>query len=263
MANASDPILVERDGPVAHVRLNRPEKHNAFDDHMAAALEATFEALEQEPDLRAVVLSGNGPSFCAGGDLEWMRRVADYTQEENLEDARGFQMAYRRIDRFPVPVVGRVQGAALGGGAGLLAVCDIVVAAADASIGFPEVRLGLVPGVIAPYVLRKIGASHARHLFLTGERFDARRAHELGLVHLVAADADDLDEVVTGVVTRLCKVSPDGVRRAKRLVHELEGREGEKAMRLARKAIADARGSSDGREGTQAFLEKRKPRWLS
>ncbi len=261
MTEAADYIHVEHDGPVAHVRLNRPEKRNAFDDHTATVLERAFAALEHVEGLRAVVLSGNGKVFCAGGDMTWMRRVADYSKEENLEDARAFQETFDRIDRFPVPVIGRVHGAALGGGAGLLAVCDIAVVSEDTLIGFPEVRLGLVPGVISPYVIRKIGPSHARHLFLTGESFSGRRAHEIGLAHVLVADEDELDDAVAKIIRRLMKVSPEGARRAKRLVHELEDEHGEKMMRLARKSIADARGSEEGKEGTQAFLEKRKPWW--
>lgn len=261
MTDAVDYIQVEHDGPVAHVRLNRPEKRNAFDDHTARVLERAFEALEHLPDLRAVVLSGNGKVFCAGGDMTWMRRVADYTYEENLADAEAFQRAFDRIDRFPAPVIGRVHGAALGGGAGLLAVCDIAVVSADALIGFPEVRLGLVPGVISPYVIRKIGPGHARHLFLTGERFDGRRAHELGLAHVLVDGEIELDGAVSEIVGGLLKVSPEGARRAKALVHDLDAATGPDALRIARESIARARGSEHGKEGTQAFLEKRKPGW--
>lgn len=257
-------IRVEREGAVATVWLARPEKRNAFDDEMAKELEAAFEGLEGQDDLRAVILAGEGKHFCAGGDLAWMRRVADYTHEENLEDARGFQDAYERIDHFPRPVIGRIQGAALGGGAGLIAVCDVAICSSEATIGFPEVRLGLVPGVISPYVMRKIGESHTRHLFVTGERFNADEAFRLGLVHkVVGGDEAALDAAVQATVDQILKVSPEGAERAKGLVHSLSGKSGEGARRAARKAIADARASDDGREGTAAFLEKRKPRWLS
>lgn len=254
-------LVLERDGDVAHVVLDRPEKRNAFDDGLAARLADAFEALAAEPTLRAIVLAGRGKAFCAGGDLAWMRRVATYTHEENLGDAAAFQRAYEAIDRCPVPVVARVQGAALGGGAGLVAACDIAVAAADAVFGFPEVRLGLVPGVISPYVVRAIGARHARHLFLTGERFDVATAVRLGLVHRVAAP-DRLDEVVGEVLAALCKGAPGGVRAAKRLVADLVAADGDQQLALARAAIADARATDDGREGTSAFLEGRKPAWL-
>lgn len=256
-------IDIQRDGPVAFVWLDRPEKRNAFDDIMAGELEAAFASLEDDDELRVVVLAGRGKSFCAGGDLAWMRRVADYSREENLEDARAFQAAYERIDHFPTPVIARVHGAALGGGAGLLAVADLVVAEAETKIGFPEVHLGLVPGVISPYVLSKIGMSQARRYFLTGERFDARTAATMGLVHEVVVGEEALDDAVGAFVSKLCRVSPDGAVRAKGLLRALQYAEGEEALRIARKAIADARGSSDGKEGTRAFLEKRKARWLT
>ena len=264
MGEQQSRIKVEHEGAVATVWLARPDKRNAFDDEMAKELETAFESLEDQDELRAVILAGEGKHFCAGGDLGWMRRVADYTHEENLEDARGFQDAYERIDHCPCPVIGRIQGAALGGGAGLIAVCDVAVCSSEATIGFPEVRLGLVPGVISPYVMRKIGESHTRHLFLTGERINADEAFRLGLVHrVVGGDAAALDAAVQATVDQILKVSPEGARRAKGLVHSLSGKSGEGARRAARKAIADARASDDGREGTAAFLEKRKPRWLS
>lgn len=257
----SDDLLLERDGDVAQVILDRPDKRNAFDDALASRLADAFEALGAEPDLRAIVLAGRGKTFCAGGDLAWMRRVASYTHEENLGDAAAFQRAYEAIDRCPVPVVARIQGAALGGGAGLVAACDIAVAAADAVFGFPEVRLGLVPGVISPYVVRAIGARHARHLFLTGERFDVATALRLGLVHRVAAP-ERLDDVVGEVLATLRKGAPGGVRAAKRLVMDLVGADEATQRAVARQAIADARASADGQEGTTAFLEGRPARWL-
>lgn len=262
MTPPKDPSLViERDGAVASVWFDRPAKHNAFDDTVAAELSEAFATLGTDNSLRAIVLGGRGPSFCAGGDLAWMRRVADYDEAENLADANAFQRAYERIDRCPHPVIARVQGAAMGGGAGLLAVCDVVVAADDVRIGFPEVRLGLVPGVISPYVVKKIGFSHARHLFLTGEGFDAATAHRLGLVHRVVPAAA-LDDAVARVVGSLLKGAPEGIRAAKRLVFDLVEADADTARALARRAIADARASDDGREGTTAFLAKRKPRWL-
>lgn len=254
-------LTLGRDGDVAHVRLNRPDKRNAFDDGLAAALERTFRDLAGDETVRAVVLGGEGPVFCAGGDLAWMRRVADYTAEENLADARAFQGAYDAIDALPQPVVGRVQGAALGGGAGLVAVCDVVVAAEGTRLGFPEVRLGLVPGVVGPYVIRKIGAGHARHLFVTGEVLEAEAAWRLGLVHAVVPEAE-LDAKVASVLEAIRLGSPDGVRRAKRLVRDVEAAPAWDAKAaVAREAIAAARASDDGREGTRAFLERRKPGW--
>ena len=250
----------QEDG-IAYVWLNKPDKHNAFDDHTAAELKSCFDALAADHTVRAVVLGGRGKSFCAGGDLEWMRRVADYSQEENLADAAAFQSAFEAIDRCPHPVIGRLHGAAMGGGAGLIAVCDIVVASTAARIAFSEVRLGLVPGVISPYVLRRIGFAQARHLFLTAERFNAQKALRIGLVHRVV-EAGALDDAVEEVLDDIRACAPQGVRAAKSLLFELAHADHERQLELAREAIANARASEDGREGTTAFLEKRKPRWV-
>jgi methylglutaconyl-CoA hydratase len=257
------PLETTIEGGVARVRLNRPAKRNAFDEVLSAALRETFHGLTNRADVRVVVLSGNGETFCAGGDLEWMRRAAGWTREENLADAAAFQGAFEAIDRCAKPVVARVHGAALGGGAGLVAVCDVAVAATGTLLGFPEVRLGLVPGVISPYVVRKIGVGHARRLFLTGERFDATVAERLGLVHAVAP-VDQLDAEVDGIVAHLMAGAPGGQSGAKDLVRALAALGdpcAPEGLRLAREAIANARASPDGREGTGAFLEKRKPSW--
>jgi methylglutaconyl-CoA hydratase len=261
MTGSDEAIDVEIRDRVAHVWLNRPAVRNAFDDRVAGALVETFDGFERRGDLAAVVLGGRGDVFCAGGDLHWMRRVAEYSREENLRDAEAFQRAFERIDRCSLPVVGRVQGAALGGGAGLVAVCDIAVAAEGTQIGFPEVRLGLVPGVISPYVLRKIGMSHTRRLFITGERFDAAEAARIGLVHRVVAPAA-LDGAVAEVLETLRACAPGGIRGAKVLLRRLADADSDEERRLAREAITEARASVDGREGLSAFLQKRKPRWL-
>ncbi len=250
---------VVRDG-VAHVRLNRPEKRNAFDDQIAARLDSVFAELGANDAVRVIIIGGSGASFCAGGDVEWMRRVADYSREENLADAAAFQRAFERIDRCPVPVVGRIHGHAFGGGAGLVALCDVAVAESDTKFAFSEVRLGLVPGVISPYVLRKIGFSHTRQLFLTAERFGAQRAQQIGLVHHVVPQSQ-MDAAVGLVVQRLKECAPGGVRGAKALLHEIREADHERSLELAREAIADARASDDGREGLSAFLEERPPRW--
>ncbi|MCB9828714.1 MAG: enoyl-CoA hydratase/isomerase family protein [Planctomycetes bacterium] len=256
----AEDLRVERHGDVAHVVLDRPEKRNAFDDELAGRMAAAFRELAKDTDLRAVVLAGEGKAFCAGGDLAWMRRVAAYSMDENLADARGFQEAFEAIDRHPVPVIARVQGAAMGGGAGLVAAVDIAIAAEETAFAFPEVRLGLVPGVIAPYVLRAIGARAARHLFVTGERFNAAEALHLGLVHRVVPLAE-LDHAVDAVLASIRMGGPQGVRAAKQLVLDVEATTGDAQQDVARRAIATARGSEDGREGTTAFLEHRRPRW--
>jgi methylglutaconyl-CoA hydratase len=262
MAATDHSLQVElRDG-VAHVSFNRPAVRNAFDDVVAAELVALFGELEGRTDLRAVVLGGVGDIFCAGGDLNWMKRVATYTREENLADAAAFQAAFEAVETCALPVVARVQGAALGGGAGLVAVCDIAVAAEGCLFGFPEARLGLVPGVISPYVLRKIGMSHTRHLFLTGERFDAAEALRLGLVHRVVGP-EALDDAVADVLRALHACAPQAIAGGKVLLRKLQDADTARGQALARDAITDARASSDGREGLTAFLEKRKPGWLA
>lgn len=263
MAASAPLVTTTVEGPVARVRLERPEKRNAFDEHLAAALAAAFQALAGRDDVRVVVLSGAGEAFCAGGDLDWMRRASTWSEAENLADAARFQGAFEAIDRCPKPVVGRIHGAALGGGAGLVAVCDVALAAEGTVLGFPEVRLGLVPGVIAPYVVRKIGVGQARRLFLTGERFDAAFAERLGLVH-ASVPAGRLDAEVAAVVGHLLAGAPGGQGGAKALVRALAALGdpvADEGLRLAREAIAGARASPDGREGLAAFLGKRKPRW--
>ncbi|MHC5011761.1 MAG: enoyl-CoA hydratase-related protein [Planctomycetota bacterium] len=263
MGDADPAVTCTVEGGVARVHLNRPSKRNAFDEHTAAALGTVFEQLDARSDVRAVVLGGEGPVFCAGGDLDWMRRVSEYDEAANLADAAAFQRAFDGIEDCRHPVVGRIQGAALGGGAGLVAVCDVAVAAEDARIGFPEVRLGLVPGVISPYVVRKIGDSRARHLFLTGEVFDGREALRIGLVHR-AVRAEALDDAVEAVLDDLGAAPPGALRRAKSLLRDVsEAKDRDAAADAARRAIAAARASAEGREGTQAFLEKRKPEWRS
>ncbi|MFM8980178.1 MAG: enoyl-CoA hydratase-related protein [Planctomycetia bacterium] len=262
MQAAPSPLSVVVEGAVARVRLERPEKRNAFDERLAAALEQAFAALAARPEVRVAVLSGAGAAFCAGGDLEWMRRAAQRSRAENLDDAAAFQRTYEAIDTAPFAVVARVHGAALGGGAGMVAACDVALAAEGTTFGFTEVRLGLVPGVISPYVLRRIGPGPARRWFVTGERFDAEEAQRMGLVHGVAPEAQ-LDVEVTRVVDALLACSPQAVAHAKAVLRAQAAAGGDRELqqRLAREAIADARASADGREGTTAFLEKRKPRW--
>jgi len=262
MADADKSLLVQIHDDVAFVIFDRPDVRNAFDDAVAAELVSVFADLSARDDLRAIVLGGRGDVFCAGGDLNWMKRVAAYSREENLADAAAFQAAFEAIETCPLPVVGRIQGAALGGGAGLVAVCDIAVAAEGTQLGFPEARLGLVPGVISPYVLRKIGMSHTRQLFLTGERFDAAEAMRIGLVHEVVP-ADGLDEAVQRILRRLRACAPQAITGAKALLRGLQDADTDAAEALARDAITDARANEDGQEGLSAFLEKRKPRWLS
>lgn len=260
--DADLPVLVHVEGPVARVRLNRPAKRNAFDEALVDGLVKAFEGLAARSDVRVAVLSGEGQTFCAGGDLEWMRRASLRSKAENLEDAAQFQRAFETLDTAPFAVVARVQGAALGGGAGLVAACDVALAAEGTQFGFTEVRVGLVPGVIAPYVLRRIGPGEARRWFVTGERFDDGEALRMGLIHGVAPEAQ-LDVAVKRIVDAVLASSPAGVAKAKSVLRALleAGGEREAQQKIAREAIAEARATPDGREGTSAFLEKRKPRW--
>jgi methylglutaconyl-CoA hydratase len=244
-------LRIEQDGPVRRVVLARPERRNAFD---AALIAELTEAFEDVGDAHAVLLAGDGPSFCAGADVEWQRSSIDLSYDENVEDAMRLYRMLEAVDGCPAPVVARVQGYALGGGSGLVACADIVVAGDDAVFGFSEVRLGIIPAVISPFVLRRIGSGPARRLFLTGERFDAATALRIGLVHEVAAD---LDQAVERVLDDLLAAGPEAVRAAKRLVRERP--EGIDTARIA----ADRRTSDEGQEGLRAFLEKRAPAWRS
>ena len=253
-------IRIERRGPVEYLTLNRPEVRNAFNGEMVRELRAWAEGVGAGTGVRAVVLSGAGPSFCAGGDLEWMRKAAAFSREENLADAAAMAAMFGALDRLRVPLIGRVHGAAMGGGVGLTAVCDIAVAAEDAQFALSEVRLGLVPSVIAPFVLAKIGRSAARELFLTGARFTARRALAIGLVHEVVP-ASSLDEEVARRVGAILAAGPEAVSAAKALIERVAGAGPVQAAAITAEAIADRRAAAEGQEGMRAFLEKRKPAW--
>ena len=242
-------LRLERDGPVLRVTLARPESRNAFDAALIAELRDAFSDVG---DARAVVLAGDGKSFCAGADVEWMRSSAELSYEENVQDARRLRLMLETIDGCPAPVVARVHGHALGGGVGLVACADIVVAAKETEFAFSEVKLGIVPSVISPFALAKIGPSAARRYFVTGERFDAETAFRIGLVHEVA---DDLDAAVETLVDELLTAGPEAARHAKRLV--LDRPDGLATERR----IAERRTSEEGQEGLRAFLDKRKPSW--
>jgi len=243
-------LRIERDGGTLRITIAKPERRNAFD---AALIAELHDAFADVGDARAVVLAGDGPSFCAGADVEWQRSAIDLTFEENVDDALRLYRMLETVDSCAAPVVARVQGYALGGGSGLVACADVAVAAADATFGFTEVRLGIIPAVISPFVLAKIGAG-ARRYFLTGERFGAADALRIGLVHEVA---EDLDAAVEGVVGELLQAGPEAARAAKRLVREPLGT-GDELARIA----ARLRTSPEGQEGLRAFLDKRKPSWL-
>ena len=251
---------VRRDGSVEYITLNRPDVRNAFNDGTITELTWWADSVAAKRDVRAVVLAGAGPVFCAGADLEWMKRMAGYSHQENLDDASDMARMFHSLDKLPVPLIGRVHGAALGGGVGLAAICDIVVAADDAVFGLTEVRLGLIPAVIAPYVINKIGRSFSRELFLTGARFSAARAAELGLVHAVTPPAS-LDETIGTYLNDLLAGAPGAHSAAKLLIAECSRRTTSESATICAEAIADRRASAEGQEGIKAFLEKRKPNW--
>ena len=259
----SGTLRVERDGPFARVTLARPDVRNAFNATVIEELRSAFDALAAEPPdaLRGVVLAGEGRTFSAGADVEWMRAAMDLGVEENERDAAAMQAMFTAIDACPVPVIARVQGAALGGGMGLCAVSDIVVAAADATFGFTESRLGIIPAVISTFVLPKIGESHARALFATGQRFDADRARAIGLVHEVVADEGALDVAVEARLAELRAAGPTAIRAAKSLVRTIRELGPDAARGRTPGMIARQRTSAEGQEGLTAFLEKRPPAW--
>lgn len=249
-------------GSVTTVTLNRPEVRNAFNEDLIHDLSAWAASVPTDGSVRVVVLRGAGSSFCAGADLQWMSRMAGYSREENLADARLAASMFLAIDSLPVPVIGRIHGAALGGGAGLAAVCDVVVAAEDAMFGFTEVVLGILPAMISPYVVRKIGLSSARELCLSGVRFTAGRAKEVGLVHDVVT-SDRLDLTVDRHVAQFLKAAPSAVAATKQLLRDVAGRRPSDVLEQTVEAIATQRVSAEGQEGMRAFLEKRPASWQS
>ncbi len=250
------------EGKVARVTLNRPEVHNAFNPTLIEELRRVFEEIARagRDTIRAAVLAGEGRSFCAGADVNWMRESLDYDQGTNIADALRMARMFDTLDNCPVPLIGRIHGAALGGGVGLAAVCDGVIAAEGTTWGLSEVKLGIAPAVISPYVLRKIGMSHARALFLTGERFDTQRAVRIGLAHKVVA-VEDLDSEVAKMCVEVLSSAPLGIERAKELIRSVPNMSHDEAMQLTAETIASLRVSPDGQEGLRAFLEKRKPGW--
>jgi methylglutaconyl-CoA hydratase len=255
-------LLVDIDARgVATVTLNRPAVRNAFDDRLIADLTATLRRLESDPTVRLLLLTGSGSCFSAGGDLNWMRRMAQYTEAENFADAMRLAELLRILNEFPTPTVARVNGSAYAGGLGLVCCCDVAVSAEEATFAISEVRLGLVPGTISPYVVAAIGARAARRFFLTAEPFTAAEAHRIGLVHGISP-LNALDDAVATFVAHLLQGGPQAQARAKRLVADVAGRPVTEAVRqLSARAIAEGRASAEGQEGLAAFFEKRKPAW--
>src|SRR5947208_303099 len=266
MARSDQPVgtavIITRNGPFATVTMTRPDVHNAFNEHLIAQLHNAFRSLgEDDGSVRAIVLAGEGKSFSAGADLDWMRRAADFSEEENRRDAAAAAALWRAVAECPKPVVARVHGNAFGGGAGLVAASDVAIAAESALFGFTEVRLGLLPATVAPHVIEKIGPGRALSLFLTGERCDAERALAIGLIHQVVRP-EQLDIAVGAIVDQLFAGAPTALRACKELVRRVATADRTKIDEYTAALIASARAGDEGRDGVAAFLEKRKPRWV-
>ncbi|HEX3702363.1 MAG TPA: enoyl-CoA hydratase-related protein [Vicinamibacterales bacterium] len=255
-------LITTREGNVEYLTLNRPDVRNAFNEAVIGELHRWAETMcaASVGEVRAVVLAGAGKLFCAGADITWMSQTIHYTEAQNLRDAEAMSRMFAALNELPMPLIGRIHGAALGGGAGLAAVCDIVVADDGAMFGFTEVKLGILPAVISPFALAKIGRSAARELFLTGARFSAARAKEIGLVHAVVP-VEELDAVVAGYVREILTAAPGAVAAAKALIPQVWNRPAADAMPITAAAIAARRVAPEGQEGLRAFLEKRSPKW--
>lgn len=263
MSTSFTTLKLSIEGAVARIWLDQPDARNAFDDTVIAELTQAFLDAGAAPQVKAVVLGANGPAFCAGANLNWMKRMADYSRDENVADAGKLATMLRTIADCPKPTIARVQGDVYAGGMGLVAACDIAVSVDAAWYCLSEVRIGLVPATISPYVLRAMGTRAAQRWFLTAERFAAAEAHRIGFVHEVVA-ADALDAKVAEIVKALTSASPAAVRACKTLIADVAGQEIDDAL-IAKtvQGIADIRASEEGREGVQSFLQKRKPSWLS
>jgi methylglutaconyl-CoA hydratase len=260
---AAAPVQLERnDAGVVTLTLDRPDRRNAFDDALIAGLRDTFDRLAGDPATRALIVTGAGAAFSAGADLDWMRRAAGFSAAENLADARRLEGMLAALDRFPRPTIARVNGAAIGGGMGLVAACDIAIASEQAIFAMSEVRLGLLPAVVAPFVRRAIGERACRRLFLTAERIDAAEARRLGLVHETVAD-EALDSAVEAMLDQVLQGGPEALAAAKALLIDLRHANFDEAADRSARAIAERRASPEGKEGIAAFLEKRKPAWRS
>ena len=251
-------VRVTVDGAIARIALSRPERKNAFDADLIGQITAAVRDIRSS--IRAVVLQSEGDTFCAGADVEWMRGMADYSLEQNIADSKALAGMFRALYDLEMPLIVRVQGPAIGGGAGLVAVADIAIASTEATFAFTETRLGIIPAVVSPYVVRKVGPARATALFVTGSRIEAKRALEIGLVERLV-EPSDLDAAVGRVLDAILSGGPKAVNAAKRLVREVEGRPLDEVADLTVKRIADIRVSPEGQEGLRAFLERRDPSW--
>lgn len=257
----NDVLRVEQRDAVAWVTLNRPDVHNAFNETLITAITEAFARIREADSVRVVVVSGEGRSFSAGADLAWMGRMVGFSEEENLQDARTAQRMFAAVAECPKVTIARIHGAAMGGGAGLAACCDIAVAAESVQFAFSEVRLGIIPGIIAPFVLQKLSMGAARALFVTGQRFGAAEALRLGLVQEVVSD-NELDAAIDRTIADALQAGPQAVARAKHLLAAIDGKTPQEAAEETVAAIANARVSAEGQEGIHAFQEKRKPGWV-
>ncbi len=257
----SELLKISNKNAIVEVRLNRPEIHNAFNDELIKQITETFQKLSADESVRLIVLTGEGRSFCAGADLNWMKSMKDYSQTENFEDSQKLAKMFQVINECPIPVIGKVNGHALGGGVGLVSVCDYVITHDKAKFGFTEVRLGLIPAVISPFCINKIGESNARAWFLSGELFQGNKALEMGLVHQVST-LENFEEDFENVIRSFLYAGPQAARDAKRLVENvLQSNKGDIAEYTCN-AIAQKRVSDEGQEGMSALLEKRKAQWV-
>ncbi len=256
-------ILVEELDGVLSITLNRPDVHNAFNDTLIGEAIDLFGALERWPSVRVIVLRATGPNFCAGADLNWMAKMVSYSRDENLRDSSLLAKMFALMNGSSIPLIGRVQGAAIGGGVGLVSVCDIAFATSHSKFGLSEVKLGILPAVISPYVIAKIGETHARALFLTGERFGAERAAGIGLVHAIASDESELDRLIDEAIAQLRTSGPDAVRECKKLIRFVASHSVEESIPYTVEAIANRRVSDEGQQGMQSFLQKKKAPWVS
>jgi methylglutaconyl-CoA hydratase len=254
-------LLVEKKDGVARVTLNRPDVRNAFDDALISQLKKTFDEIGGDPSVRVMVLAGNGPAFCAGADLNWMRRMATYDYNDNLRDARALADMLASLDRMPKPTIARVHGPAFAGGTGLVAACDIAVGTAEAKFCFSEAKLGLSPATISPHVIRAIGERAARRYFLTAEVFDAEEAHRIGMLSILT---EKLDETIDGLLQHVLAGGAEAMKQIKELIRTVSSRQLDDALVAdTAKRIAEIRVSPEGKEGIASFLEKRKPSWCS
>ncbi len=255
-------LLINIKNSVATITLNRPEVHNAFNEILISELSQAFAELGQDPQIRVIVITGAGASFCAGGDLNWMKKAQTYSQEENIQDAKALHDMLLKVCRCPKPVIAKVNGTAMGGGVGLLSAVDLAFAYKNAMFALSEVRLGLIPAVISPFVIRKIGESRFREYSLTAERFSAMQAKEMGLVGQ-CGEAQAIDELIDVKIQALKAAGPEALAETKRLIEEVSDLNLEKAGEVTAKFLAERRASSEGQEGILAFLGKRKAKWVS